>query len=410
MLNRLRVQFVCGATLALLFALALVMAPVYFLLSDSFADQIELILDVLIQNDGDMPGGIEAGKEESFVRLLPEQQYETRYFSVRLETDGTVADVNTQYMFTVDEEAAVLIAKETAMRGKTEGRCEYNDGIYLYKIRRDSDGALCVFVDCTSRIWIIRQAMMYLIRVGLIILLIFTIVLSLLSRRIVEPFIENNERQKRFITNAGHELKTPLSVISANTEMQEVETGKSKWTESTMRQVKRLNALVSELVTLSRLDEKDEIELSDVDVSAIVREQAENFEQVVVSQGKQWEQEIEEGLVIHAEKRSVQELCSILLDNAAKYCDEGGIVRLKLQGKASGRSARLYVINSYASGAGVDYRRFFDRFYREDESHNSKKSGFGIGLSMAQEIARRLGAKIQVSYKGGEIQFAILFK
>ena len=410
MLNRLRVQFVLAATLALLIALALVMVPVYFLVSSSFSDQIELILDVLIQNDGEMPGGGSPVGAGRIVRVMAEQQYETRFFSVKLDPQGEVLNVNTSYVFTVDDWAAADLAQKVAAGKRVDGRCDYNGGIYLYKLHRNEERTLCVFVDCTSRIWIIRQAMTYLISVGLVILLIFSLALGKFSRRIVEPFIENNERQKRFITNASHELKTPLAVISANTEMQEVENGKSKWTESTMRQVKRLNALVSELVTLSKLDEQDEIVLSDVDVTAAVRDQAESFEQVVKQQGKQWEQEIEDGVVIKADTRSVQELCSIFLDNAAKYCDDGGTVKLKLLGKGGGRSARLLVTNSYAAGEGVDYRRFFDRFYREDESHNSKKSGFGIGLSIAQEIARRLGAKLQVNYKAGEITFAVLFK
>ena len=185
--------------------------------------------------------------------------------------------------------------------------------------------------------------------------------------------------------------------------------GKRKWTESTMRQVQRLNALVSELVTLSKLDEKDEVVLSDVKASEIVVEQAENFSQVVIGQGKQFTKEIEPDIVIRAEKRSVQELTSILLDNAAKYCDDGGTVAISFSAKGS-KGARLTVTNTYAAGAGVDYRRFFERFYREDESHNSKKGGFGIGLSIAQEICKRLGAKIQVNYKNGNITFAIQFK
>lgn len=174
-----------------------------------------------------------------------------------------------------------------------------------------------------------------------------------------------------------------------------------------MRQVKRLNSLVSELVTLSRLDEKDEIVLNDVNATEIVKEQADAFEEVLTTQGKKFERSIDDGVVVKAEQRSVQELCSILLDNAAKYCDDGGCVKIELNG---GKNAKICVSNDYAAGEGVDYMRFFDRFYREDESHNSKKSGFGIGLSIAQEIARRLGTKIQVSYKDKRISFFIVFK
>ena len=409
MLNRLRVQFVCAATAALLLALVLVMAPVYLLISNAFSAQIETILDVLLENDGDMPQRQVTMDGGRFILIPQEQQYETRYFSVMLDAEGNPLMVNTKAVYSIDDPEALEIAQSIYPVGRRiSGRIAYDGGVYLYKVGKQAHGMLLVFADCTSRYWIIHQAMVYMLMVGLVILLVFSLTLVTLSKRIVEPFIENSERQKRFITNASHELKTPLSVISANTEMQEIETGKSKWTESTMRQVKRLNALVSELVTLTKLDEQDDPVLSDVDASAIAKEQADNFEQVILQQGKAFGAQIEEGVHIQAEARSVQELCSIFLDNAAKYCDDGGMVKIKLS--ARGKGATLSVSNSYAAGKGVDYHRFFDRFYREDESHNSKKSGFGIGLSIAQEIARRLGAKLQVGYHAGVITFTVLFR
>ncbi len=407
MLNKLRVQFVLGATLAVLIALMMVMVPVYFLVGSAFTAQMDAILDVLIQNDGDMPVNRVRIEGNRFIEITEEQQFETRFFSVKFDENGEAVNINTSYVFSIDEDEALQIAGQIRQRGRLSGSILYDGSRYLYKSALRFDETLIVFVDCTSRYWIIHQAMMYLIVVGLVILLIFSLIIGKLSTRIVQPFIENSEKQKRFITNASHELKTPLAVISANTEMQELEGGKTKWTEATMRQVKRLNALVSELVTLSRLDEKDEIKLSDVNATVIVKEQADSFEQVVTTQNKRFERSIADDVIVKAEERSVQELCSILLDNAAKYCDEGGCVKIELTG---GKNARLTVSNDYAAGEGVDYRRFFDRFYREDESHNSKKSGFGIGLSIAQEIARRLGTRIQVNYKNKIISFSISFR
>jgi signal transduction histidine kinase len=147
----------------------------------------------------------------------------------------------------------------------------------------------------------------------------------------MDPFIENQERQKRFITNASHELKTPLTVISANTEMIEMTGSKSKWTESTKRQTQKMSQLVSNLVTLSKLDEKDEVVLSKVNASKIVSEQAEPFTSVIESSGRKFETQITPDLLIMSESRGVQELVSILLDNAAKYCDEEGRIFLKFE-------------------------------------------------------------------------------
>ena len=407
MLQRLRLRFVMASMAALLVVLALVMLPVYYLVSNAFSAQIEVILDLLLDNGGDMPGWENVMPEMPF-RISMEQRYETRFFSVFIDNNDQVQMVNTRSVFSVNDEGAEQIARKVLGKKRKEGRYEDDDAIYLFKSKRGENGELIVFVDCTSRFWIIRQAVTYMLSVGLIILLLFFLLMGKLSKRIVKPFVDNTERQKRFITNASHELKTPLAVISANTEMQEIESGKSKWTEATMRQVERLNRLVSELVTLSRLDEKDEVVLSEVDLTALVKEAAENFEQVMRQQGKEFATEIDEEVKVKAEARSISELCSIFLDNAAKYCDDGGLVTVVLS--ARGKGARLSFSNSYAAGENVDYHRFFDRFYREDESQNSKKSGFGIGLSIAQEIAKHLGARLQVVYKAGVISFVVNFR
>ncbi len=410
MLNRLRAQFVAAATLALLLALAMITVIGYYMASQTFEAQINMLIDAVLRNGGQMPKSSIQFEASERLMLSPEQQFETRFFSVIIDKEGVVRNANTESVFSIDDEEAAELTVTLSRKNDTDGQIMHDSSIFYFKSNQmPGGGRMYVFIDCTSRVWILRQVQHYLLVVSLVILLIFSLILIFLSKHVVNPFIRNSEKQKQFITNASHELKTPLAVISANTEMTEVLNGKSKWTESTMRQVQRLNALVSELVTLSKLDEKDELVLSNVNASEIVEEQAENFAQVVLQQGKEFTKEVEPEIVIKAEKRGVQELTSILLDNAAKYCDDGGKVAISFSGK-NGKGARLTVTNTYAAGAGVDYRRFFERFYREDESHNSKKSGFGIGLSIAQEICKKLGAKIQVTYKNGDITFAIQFK
>ena len=169
--------------------------------------------------------------------------------------------------------------------------------------------------------------------------------------------------------------------------------------------MKRLQSLIEDLVVLARLDEMKELPLTEVDFSAVAAESAEPFRSVVEGGGMRFDCDIPPGISVKAEKRALHQLCTILLDNAAKYCDAGGAVAVRLA--ARGRGARFSVSNTYAEGKGVDYARFFERFYRQDESHNSGKSGFGIGLSMGREIAERMKGKLKVGYAGDTITFTV---
>ena len=435
MLAKLRVKFVSLAALTLLICLTLVLSMVFFLTDNFFDAQVNTMLTVLLENGGEMPPDRvwAIGNKRMPGGLSEELQYETRYFSVITDKNGNITHVNTEHIFSIEEAEAEEIAysiyegmandadmsiAESIRKLFTDTRWEsgkffHENNVYYYDSMEKGNGSrLYVFVDCTSRYLIVQQIYSYLLVVAGVILLVFCLLFIYFSKQLMDPFIENQERQKRFITNASHELKTPLTVISANTEMIEMTSGKTKWTESNIRQIKKLNELVSNLVVLSKLNEKDVQVFSSVDISGIVKDQAESFASVVEGAGKKYELNIEEGLTVKAVQNGVQEVTSILIDNASKYCDDGGRVLVKLEKGYMGKGARLYVQNTYRAGATVDYTRFFERFYREDESHNSKKSGFGIGLSIAEEMCAKMNANIQVSYdrKREEIMFTVTYK
>ncbi len=273
---------------------------------------------------------------------------------------------------------------------------------YMKQVQEDGS-TLIVVLDSTSRYGLIRIVMKYMSGVWLAVLILYIIIMGRYSRNLVQPFIENDEKQKRFITNASHELKTPLAVISANTEMNEALNGKNKWTESTRRQVGKLQTLIEDLVVLSRLDEMRDVSLAEMDLSALMSEIVESFRDVIECSGKQLIVDIEPSVRGKVDKQSFQQLVSILMDNATKYCDEEGKVEVRLVSPKRRKGIIFTVSNTYTEGKNVDYSRFFERFYREDASHNSTKAGFGIGLSMGKEIVERLDGKIKVSYAGDVI-------
>lgn len=338
--------------------------------------------------------------------LSLETPFRLRYFSVRLLPDGT-AETELSHIAAVNEEQAGRYARQVQPPRRSEGTIRRSGLVYAYH-REDLEGeTLTVFLDCTEEMRANRQLRQHSAVFGILTLALFAVVISLLSGRVVEPFRRSMQSQEQFIANAGHELKTPLAIISADTEFLEMTGGESEWTESIRNQVARLTNLVNRLIRLAKLSEQEKVELQELDLSAIAKETAEGFGPLAAQQGKEILCEAEENVRGFATRDGYQELISILLDNAVKYCDDRGTITLSLRHRGRARGSQLRVTNPYAAGAGLDMSRFFDRFYRADESHSSLNQGYGIGLSMAQGLAREFHGRIAAEYKDGVIAFVV---
>ena len=283
--------------------------------------------------------------------------------------------------------------------------------MYAYLITVDGeDNHFIVIMDCTREFAALHSLWRYSCVLGLACIIAYAVLIAVLSKWIIQPFEANMENQKRFITNAGHELKTPIAIISANAEAIELINGKSQWTDSILKQVRRQTELINALVTMSRIEEygRDESRKSEIDLTETVGAVAESFKTVAKEQGKTVRADIEEHVKLVTDRHAFHELTNILVDNAVKYCDDGGTVLVSLKGKRRRRNKfTLTVANDYKEGKGQDYSRFFERFYRGDESHNSSKSGFGIGLAMAAEFVEAMKGDIKVSWRNGVIYFTV---
>ena len=201
-------------------------------------------------------------------------------------------------------------------------------------------------------------------------------------------------------------MKTPLAIISANNELVELMNGESEWTKSTNDQVERMTGLINGLVAMARLEEQPELVLTNVNFSDITRDAAEDFKGPVIKDGKEFVMDIQPNIHVKAEEKSLFEFVTLLVDNANKYCDPAGKVSVTLS-KNRLSKAKLEISNTYTKGKDFDYTKFFERFYREDESHNNKTSGYGIGLSMAQTMVKLLKGNISVTYKDDTITFVV---
>lgn len=410
MFRKLKIRFILLASAAIvciLLTMIAVLNSVRFLQTNG---EIQAVLNILSANNGDFPSVEETAESLQNDRITIDTIYQYRYFSVVYKEDKTLYSTNLDHLSNLSKEQALSYANKVIKNSRSSGVFKVGSQFYSYQITQDSKSKryLLVVLDSTNYLESRNDFFWLSIQLCFYSFIFFVLVVSGFSNFAIRPYIKNYENQKRFITNAGHELKTPLAIISANTELQELMTGENEWTESTKDQVKRLSNLINQMVVLARLEEQPDVTLVDVNFSEVVKKVAGNFKSVIEKAGKAYEIKLQEDIHVKATEDELYELVSILIDNACKYCDEDGQIFVTLTKAKRGKRARLTVANSYAGGKNVDYSRFFDRFYREDESHNQKQPGYGIGLSMAESLVRIFKGRIWVSYKKGLIGFTVL--
>ena len=226
------------------------------------------------------------------------------------------------------------------------------------------------------------------------------ILVVLLSKRAIEPVAESYEKQKRFITDAGHEIKTPLTIIDADTSILEMEYGENEWLDDIQVQTKRLAGLTNDLIYLSRMEEKQtKTTMIEFPFSEVISEEAQSFQGLAKVKGKNFMVDIEPMLSLKGDEKTIRQLISILLDNAVKYCTEQGQIRLTAAHKGKNIILSIYNTSQPLTKENIDH--LFDRFYRTDESRNSKTGGYGIGLSVAKAAVEAHHGKIVASSEDG---------
>lgn len=358
-------------------------------------------------NTGMVADGDRAGARVGhFEGMTAESPFDTRYFTVTL-VDGQVVDVNTARIAAVGAKRAARIATELDSKGLTSGF----SGNYRYTIAAQGEKTTYVFVDCSRELASFHSFLSASVAISCIGWLAVLAIVTVASGAVIRPMVESYSKQKRFVTDASHEIKTPLAVIDAANEVQEIESGESEWTQSIHEQVARLTALTERLVFLARMDEGSAgFTMASIDLSEAVDKAAAPFESVAVSRGKRLSMSVATGVRAHADAAAVTQVVELLLDNATRYASEGSVIELSLRAVSRGAgkgSAELVVSNAVDELPEGDLDRLFDRFYRADVSRSSKTGGSGVGLSVVRAIAEAHGGSATVSGHDHQITFTV---
>ena len=418
MIQRLRKRFIRIAMLSValvLLALTLIVNIANFVSTNR---DINEMLDLIYE--GPDPGtpvekpqtGPETGRP-----MLPQEPpkgpfnqetpYSMRYFTLTLDADGTVADGDFTHIASVTQQSAIAYAAAALRHGKGYGF--YSSSCKFLVTAQENGQYLAIFLDCYQQLRAVRMLAAWSgVSYAVCIALVYVLVV-LLSRRAIDPVVQASERQKQFITDAGHELKTPITVIGTSLKVLEMEVGKQKWIDKARVQTEKLRELVQALITLCKYDEQTTLlHPQPFNVDEAVRDTVESFAEL--AQAKDCSLDISSlpELIFCGDEAAVRQLVSILLDNAVKYAVPDTVIHVSLEPLR--RGVQLAVENDYVQPIDVPLDRLFDRFYRPDASRTAATGGLGIGLSIAKSIAEAHHGTICASTKENRITFTAELK
>lgn len=423
MIKRLRRKLIAASMLSLLLVLTVVMGALNIFNYRSMTAQADSTLALLAEGGGTfpaafpgiLPGGSASPAEPTKPttaeptdppkhtkrRFSVELPFMSRYFSVVFDADGAVMYTDTSRIAAVDETTAIEMAARVRGAARERGFA----GDYRYICQTLNSGVRVIFLDCereraTFRTFLWGSCAVSTVGLGAVFVLIW-----LLSGRIVRPMSESYEKQRRFITDAGHELKTPITIIDADAELLEMEVGEeNEWLHDIRRQTARLGRLTADLIYLSKMDEERvELQMIEFPFSDVVTETAQSFAAPAMTQGKRFTVDVEPMLTLCGDEKSIRQLVSILLDNALKYSPDGGEITLTV--RRQGRSVTLTAANTAEPLDSDHLSHLFDRFYRVDGARSG--GGYGLGLSIARAIVTAHKGRITAACEGGQLVISV---
>ena len=398
MIKKLRRKFILISMFSVLFVLSITVSAINISNYAVIENNAKTALSEIIQQGTDDDMGM--GPHGNRVDLRQEH-----YFVVSFKSDGEIEKINNRQMFMLSENECKELATQVFNNSLKGGK--YKTFRFTKQTKIDNL-TYVAFVDIKERLDNFNNFLLVscLISFGSYLVLFGLILVG--SKIVFKPTEEAYKRQKRFITNASHELKTPLTVISADLDLIEMDKGKDEWSESIRDQIKRLNEMTNQLVTLSKFEEEDKsrFPFEDFSVNEVCKKAVETFSPSFKNKGIKFAYNITGNITMYGNKRLIDELIYIFLENSLKYTGGENKGSYFVVSKNSKGKIEFRFSNTIDKDDEVDINQISERFYR---SPSSKVEGSGVGLSIAQEIIKLHKAKMKVDKNVHTISFIIIF-
>lgn len=418
MIKKLRWKFIAVAMISIIVVLMAIIGTITLINYNKTVDNIDKVLTVLVDNNGkldDLDFGDDnlentdgnnnkdnLNHQKDHGEFTKETPYWTRFFSVKFTNSNPDPAVDTSMIASVSKEEAIDMARETIDSNSMIGFY----GAYRYKVKIADDFKLVVFVDCTKEMRSIRYFVFTGTWISLVGIIAVFIIVFIFSKIVFNPVKRTYDKQKRFVTNAAHELKTPLTIISANNELIDAQYNSLDETQAIDKQVKKLTIMINNLTLLSKLDEEDKnVDLKEkVDLTKLSNDLIEPFKVIFESRNIKFNYFVDDNCYIKGNTNLISQLLSLLIDNANKYA----LTYIDFEVRIVGKGVELKTSND----ADIDEKNpnlLLERFYRNDKARG-KIEGSGIGLSVVNEIVKLHKGTIKLNASNNVYSCVIKFK
>lgn len=412
MIKTLQRKFIVTAMTAISALLILLLGTINILNIYYVGNQVDKKLEMISESEGN-PDNLPRNPSNIPPRepFGQKNEYDTfmasNFFVVRFDRNGDIVYMDISRISSISEQEAKELAEKVYTKNDLSGKTDSFE--YMVRDSRMGIGKVVVFLDISGDIYSYIRVLFLSAVIGIACWLFMLLFVILLSKRAIRPIAENIERQKQFVTNAGHEIKTPLAIIQSNTEAMELYNGENKWSKNIKEQTVRLNEMMKNLLTLARMDENSaNLILSDCLLSRLLVDYTECFRETLELRGITLQTSIQPMISLRANKEHITQLISVLMDNAVKYTNDNGNVFVSLEG--NNKRIKLQFKNTCQQLPPAPPDKLFERFYRADEARTQKNGGYGIGLSVAQSITETYKGRISAEYENGNtIVFTICF-
>lgn len=402
MFTKLRNRLLIINMATILFIMIVAFVSIYFITCQKVESDIDINLEIVSdyyhKKEKQSPPKDSQSKGYTKDELLP-------CFALRTDLQWNI--LSTESKLDLDHTFFELVVDEISSTNSLHGRLKLDDINWAYKVEQNSSGYSIYALDVTSELKVVNNLLYAFVIVGIIMLILIFFLTKLLANRYIKPVKEAFEKQKQFISDASHELKTPLSVIHTNTDVllsnkEDLIVNQLKWVEHIKTETERMKLLTNDLLYLAEMDDKHtDIIFAPFNISHAVESVILTMEGVIYEKQVNLDYQIEPNITTTGNVEQMKQLVMILLDNAIKYTNTQGLITLELRKRHN--EVILEITNTGTGISKEHLEKIFDRFYRNDPSRSRKYGGYGLGLAIAKSIVEKHKGKISVKSNPNEM-------